>query len=131
MASLKTEDSVLKDAEEIFTELPFSFCYNNDDGIRVWLNGEADLVVKKKDGSFLLADYKSDGDDKCTEDSFVRHLLVSYTPQLAEYKRMIAEVFKADINKIESRLVSFFQKDESGEFFKVEKVRVRYTEVDS
>ena len=131
MASLKTEDSVLKDAEEIYTELPFSFCYNNGDGIRVWLNGEADLVVKKKDGSFLLVDYKSDGDDKCTEDSFVRHLLVSYTPQLAEYKRMIVEVFKADINKIESRLVSFSQKDESGEFFKVEKVRVRYTEVDS
>ena len=130
LQSLKTEDSVLKDAEEIYTELPFSFCYDNDEGAKTWLNGEADLVVKKKDGSFLLVDYKSDGDDKCTEANFVRHLLESYTPQLDEYKRMIVEVFKVDdINKIQSKLISFSQKDENGDFFKEKKVRVRCTEV--
>lgn len=130
LQSLKTEDSILKDAEEIYTELPFSFCYDNDDGIKTWLNGEADLVVKKKDGSILLVDYKSDGDDKCTEANFVHHLLESYTPQLDEYKRMIVEVFKVDdINKIQSKLISFSQKDENGDFFKEKKVRVRCTEV--
>ena len=130
LQSLKTNDSVLKDADEIYTELPFSFCYDNDEGIKTWLNGEADLVVKKKDGSFLLVDYKSDGDDECSEASFVHHLLESYTPQLDEYKRMIVEVFKVDdINKIQSKLISFSQKDENGDFFKEEKVRVRCTEV--
>ena len=130
LQSLKTNDSVLKDADEIYTELPFSFCYDNDEGIKTWLNGEADLVVKKKDGSFLLVDYKSDGDDECSEANFVHHLLASYTPQLEEYKRMIVEVFNVDdINKIQSKLISFSQKDESGDFFKEKNVRVRCTEL--
>lgn len=132
VANLESTDSILKDAEEIYTELPFSYSFvqRNDDGsdIPAWMNGEADLVIKKKDGSILLIDYKSDSDEMSHEDAFIEHLTVTYTPQIEEYKKALTRIFSGiTVESISSMLISFSQKDESGKFYSEPKIRMRFT----
>ncbi len=135
VANLESTDSILKDAKEIYTELPFSYSFvqRNDDGsdIPAWMNGEADLVIKKKDGSILLIDYKSDSDEMSHEDAFIEHLTVTYTPQIEEYKKALTRIFSGiTVESISSMLISFSQKDESGKFYSEPKIRMRFTPLD-
>ncbi len=119
-----------KDAEKIYTELPFSymitdvmndFDQNEDNSVEydsesadndakppVWMHGEADLVIKLKDGTCHIIDYKSDDDSKYPdEESFVQYLNQKYTPQVAEYKRAVSGILDIPKEKISVFLVSF------------------------
>lgn len=123
---------IKKNAETIYTELPFSYLKMPDvmlkDGntVPVWMHGEADLVVRLKDGTFFVLDYKSDSDeDYPDEDSFEERLRGKYSPQIKAYRDAVARVFKTDEGKIRAALVSFSKKN----LAKGEKLRVRVTEI--
>ena len=124
-------EHVIKGAKKIYAELPFSY-YDEDteDAPPIWMNGTADLIIEKDDGSYVLMDYKSDSDENTNEDDFVTHLIKSYTPQLIEYKKALIRMRGASPDRIRAVLISFSQMDETGNPYSVPKIRVRYTEVD-
>ncbi len=121
-------ESVLDKVETAYTELPFSYGMEND-GRTEWHNGSADLILKNKDGSFTLIDYKSDNDYLVPEDIMHISFKEKYEPQLDEYRNVIMKLFGADPDKIKTGIISFSQKDEAGNQLEGETVRIRYTPV--
>lgn len=122
------EGSVLQNAETAYTEFPFSYSVDNN-GRKEWHNGSADLILKNKDGSFTLIDYKSDNDYLVPEDIMHESLVEKYSPQLEEYRNVIMKLFGVSSDKIRTGIISFSQKDETGNLLAGEEVRVRYTKV--
>ena len=120
------EGSVLQNAVTAYTEFPFSYSVDND-GRKEWHNGSADLILKNKDGSFTLIDYKSDNDYLVSEEVMHRSFEEKYAPQLEEYRNVIMKLFGVSSDKIKTGIISFSQKDENGKQLSGDKVRVRYT----
>jgi ATP-dependent helicase/nuclease subunit A len=122
------KSDIKKRAEQIYTELPFSYLKKTDDenSPDIWMHGEADLVARLDDGSYYILDYKSDNDALYPdEDSFTERLRGKYSPQIDAYTEAVSRVFKIGPDKIGASLVSFSQKDlKDGE-----KLRVRVTDI--
>lgn len=125
--------------EEVYTELPFSYFAkgeNADDKEgnkeadrneqKIWWHGIADLVLKRKDGTVLIIDYKSDSDVAYPdEESFCERLRGKYSPQIDMYKQAVARSLGVSEDVISGMLVSFSQK----ELGKGEEIRVRVTKL--
>lgn len=114
------------DVEKAYTELPFSFFYDDQEEGDVWMHGTADLVLKMKSGEYLIIDYKSDIDESYPdEQSFENRLRGKYINQIAAYKKAVSRVFDISEEIIKAKIVSFSQKDLKNS----EKLRVRVTEI--
>ncbi|MCQ2498700.1 MAG: UvrD-helicase domain-containing protein [Lachnospiraceae bacterium] len=112
--------------EKTYTELPFSFFYEDAGEGNVWMHGTADLVLLMKDGSYRIIDYKSDVDEKyADEESFESRLRGKYAGQILAYKKSISTIMNTQENNITAKIVSFSQKDVA----KGEKLRVRVTDL--
>lgn len=122
----------IKNAQAVYTELPFSFYKKGsdntffDDELKqylekkkidinpatdVWINGSSDLVIRKSDGTWLIIDYKSDQKkDGLSEQDFNRQLHDDrYAGQLLLYRKALAEVedgLKAE--DIETKIVDLY-----------------------
>ena len=105
---------VMSDADEVWPEYTFSFYVNDEekdnftkelspflekkniseikDAI-IWINGQADLVVKKKDGSIMVYDHKSDAMNGMPLQNFEKNLEEKYKGQLVLYRYAIGKVF--------------------------------------
>ncbi len=102
---------ILKDAGEVYTELPFSFY---DDTMemkngpeKVWMNGTADLVIQEQNGSYVVYDYKSDRDVYLTEEEFEISLKEKYSGQLYMYRQAVSRLFNIPKENVKLRIVSF------------------------
>lgn len=128
------ESGKLMSADNVYTELPFSFFTKNDDTedldmtdktnkSDIWLNGEMDLLIHYTDGSMLLIDYKSDTDYFMDEATLETSLVERYKGQIVKYKESVSRLFDTAAENITAGIVSFTQKGiESG-------VNIRYTEI--
>jgi ATP-dependent exoDNAse (exonuclease V) beta subunit len=111
------EQDVFKNADAFYTELPFFYMTDSigtgeKKEIPYWMHGESDLVIKLKDGSFHVIDYKSDDDTKFKgEAEFVEYLNKKYTPQIVEYKRAVSSIFGVGEDKVSASLISFSYMD--------------------
>lgn len=109
-----------------YTELPFSFFYEDSTEGKVWMHGTADLVLLMKDNSYLIIDYKSDVDEKYPDEkSFEERIRGKYIGQIDAYKKSISNVMSTDASNIKAQIVSFSQKDVPNG----EKLRVRVTDM--
>lgn len=120
-----TMKEFLQDAEEVYTELPFSYyIYPEKEeqmllalkrhleahkievvpGRPIWVNGTADLVIRKKDGTVLIVDYKSDSLKNYQVKSFEWILEMRYEGQLLLYRYSMSKLFGVGPGKIEVRL---------------------------
>lgn len=135
-----------KDVEQVLTELPFSYYEDIDeavsgqvkraniylkekkklDDISVWMNGAADLIIVYKDRIEII-DYKSDNDYLIYEEDFHEYLKKKYAGQLDNYKYAMSKLFNMPEEKISMRIISFSQKDLSGNILPGHEVRVRET----
>ena len=113
--------------EEVYTELPFSY-FDTDEayGEKIWWHGIADLVLKRKDGTVLIIDYKSDSDAAYPdEQSFCERLKGKYSPQITMYKEAVSKSLGVNKDIIFGMLISFTQKEVPAG----EEIRVRTTMV--
>lgn len=116
------------DTEKLYTEYPFSFYTSKKkdpalvDAIakwlpeltakqELWVNGTADLVLRRKDGSIVIVDYKSDiKKADWTEEDFEKHLQ-KYDGQLKLYQYAMAKLFSVPVGKVETRLYPIARKE--------------------
>lgn len=107
----KRFSEILGNSAEIFTELSFSYFMGekesaemlaelskykedlNADGKSIWVNGVADLVVKGRDGSITVIDYKSDIDKQRDPEKFYEKLRARYEGQLTLYRYAMGKIF--------------------------------------
>ena len=74
---------------------------------QVWVNGTADLVVKQKDGTIKIYDYKSDARNGMPAEEFSTSLMKKYTGQLRLYHYAISRSFGTD--KISTELIHLYR----------------------
>lgn len=102
---------VLKNAKEVYTELPFSFydeALETPKGTeRVWMNGTADFVVQEQNGSYVVYDYKSDHDVNLTEKGFENALREKYSGQLHMYRIAVSRLFNVPKGNVKLQIISF------------------------
>ena len=72
----------------------------------IWINGQADLVVKKKDGSIKIYDYKSDAMNGKPEAEYEKALNKKYEGQLALYQYALSKAFGVD--KVDTELIHLY-----------------------
>lgn len=119
---------ILADAVEVHTEYPFSF-YVPDEEVSdfmddfnkyckaasdpfeitsetIWVNGIADLVVKHKDGSVTVYDYKSDSRNGKPDNEFKKALMKKYEGQLSLYRYAIGKAF--DESEVDSKILDLY-----------------------
>ncbi len=132
-----------KDAEKIYTELPFSYLEEGkgqpgagdsmaegagglsapaEPYAPVWMHGEADLVIRSRKGEYTIVDYKSDDDANYpTEEAFLERLRGKYAPQIAAYQKAVRRVFGLNPDaEIRMLIVSFSRKQvETGKTLRV------------
>lgn len=123
------ENGLLSNLDSIYTELPFSYFDSIENNQCVFMKGNADLIVKKKDGSVLLFDYKSDNDYLIPERKIGDVFLEKYGPQLAVYRKTITKLMGAEQEQIKVYIISFSQKDTNGKVYTDKTVRLRCTEI--
>lgn len=99
-------EKMFRTAREVYTEMPFSY-YKEDEGIPVWMNGTADLIVQKEDGSYRILDYKSDYAPYLSETDFEISLKERYENQLLEYRYAVSRLFSVEEDQIELGVLSF------------------------
>jgi len=109
---------VMEEAEEVYPEYSFSFFVEPSgrdvflksfgkylaaaktpvliEGEDIWVNGQADLVVKRKDGSIRVYDYKSDAPNGKPLEVFEADLEKKYAGQMALYRYAIGKAFGVD-----------------------------------
>ncbi len=117
-----------KQAETFYTELPFSYLKEGKEpqDPPVWMHGEADLVIKLKDETFFIIDYKSDNDAGYSDEAaFTDGLKWKYSPQIAAYREAVSRVFGVSADCIGAALLSFSQKETAPG----ERLRLRVTEI--
>jgi len=115
-----------ENVEKAYTELPFSYFYDDTTEGNVWMHGTADLVLKMKSGEYLIIDYKSDIDESYPDEkSFEDRLRGKYVKQIEAYRNAVSRVLNVSEDIIKARIISFSQKD----LAEKEKLRVRVTEV--
>lgn len=120
---------VMKDAEEIYPEYAFSFYVADEERAdfvsrfsgflenakekteigseTIWVNGKADLVVRKKDGSIKVYDYKSDAMNGKPADEFVAAMKKKYEGQLALYEYAIGKAF--EVSNVDTELIDLYR----------------------
>ncbi len=120
---------VMKDAEEIYPEYAFSFYVADEERAdfvsrfsgflenakekteigseTIWVNGKADLVVKKKDGSIKVYDYKSDAMNGKPADEFAAAMKKKYEGQLALYEYAIGKAF--EVSNVDTELIDLYR----------------------
>ncbi|MBP0964097.1 MAG: UvrD-helicase domain-containing protein [Oscillospiraceae bacterium] len=118
----KSFTEILRDSAEIFTELPFSYFIGaeeaaemleelskykqnlNVSGKKIWVNGVSDLVVKGKDGSITVIDYKSDIDKQRKPEKFYDRLKARYEGQLTLYRYAMGKIFGVSPDSVKTLL---------------------------
>lgn len=120
------ENRIMEGVKAVHTELPFSY-FTKEDSRDIWMNGTADLILEYEDGRVRLIDYKSDNDYLIDEASMEKSFVEIYKPQLDEYKKIIVRMLHVPMEKIETAVVSFSQKDKKGNLLSGNEIRVRYT----
>lgn len=138
---------LLEGVERFYTEYAFQFCENEDRGEvdlkqllntyrkdidpcienTIYMNGVADLILLREDGTLELYDYKSDNDFQYSEDRFVQKLEKSYRGQLEHYRCALSKLFNIEPHSIHLYLISFSQKDEEGNL--LSNIRTRVTPI--
>ena len=122
-------EAIFENAEEIYPEYSFSFYVPEEERelfiaefghylekakveIRdgsgpIWVNGQADLVVKQKDGTVKVYDYKSDAMNGKPKDLFEKALEEKYEGQLALYRYAIGKAF--GVENVETELIHLYR----------------------
>lgn len=122
------EENLSAEITELYTEMPFTYIYDDGDKNKpvVWRHGTADLVLRLRDGNFLVIDYKSDNDENyIDEEAFVNRLQGKYAGQINRYKEAVSKAFDVEESAVKACLVSFSLRNvTSGD-----QIRVRVTEV--
>ena len=121
--------SVLADAEEVYPEYTFSFYVEgeelaafvsvfreyfrsydiemNDNLQRIWINGTSDLVVRKKDGTVCVYDYKSDARSGMPLAAFEESAARKYEGQLRLYRYAVGRTFGTD--SVQTELIHMYR----------------------
>ncbi len=73
----------------------------------IWVNGQADLVVKKKDGSIKVYDYKSDAMNGKPMAEFEASMDKKYAGQLALYRYAVGKAF--EVNDVQTELIHLYR----------------------
>ena len=94
----------LKDFDRYFKAIKDMKKIGNED---LWINGQADLVVKKKDGTIKVYDYKSDAMNGKSLADFEEALARKYEGQLELYKYAIGKAF--GVNSVETELIHLYR----------------------
>lgn len=122
-------EPIAQQADEIYPEYEFSFYVSEeekdsfiqnfgaylkeaDETIelnqdRIWVNGQADLVVKNKDGSIKVYDYKSDAMNGKPYEQYQERLNQKYSGQLALYRYAIAKAF--GVQEVSTELIHLYR----------------------
>jgi len=79
------------------------------DGQSIWINGKSDLVIKKKDGSVKVYDYKSDAKNGMQDIVFESNLNIKYEGQLELYKLAIGKAFGVDPSDVQTELIHLYR----------------------
>ena len=120
---------IMADAEEIYPEYTFSFFVEDSERAAfitdfgtflkrakdaiiigdepIWVNGQADLVVKNKDGSVKVYDYKSDAMNGKAATAFVKSIQNKYEGQLALYTYAIGKSF--GVSDVQTELIDLYR----------------------
>ena len=120
---------IMTDAVEIYPEYTFSFFVEDSeraafiadfgaflkrakDGIvigdeSIWVNGQADLVVRKKDGSIKVYDYKSDAMNGKAAPAFAKSVQNKYEGQFALYRYAIGKSF--GVSDVQTELIDLYR----------------------
>ncbi len=99
---------IFSTAKKIFTELSFaapidpSIVDEKYRGKNAIVNGFIDLLIQKKDGNFIIIDYKT---DILSEEDSKELFKIRYTKQLQVYKKVLEEVLKEKDVKVDRLLV--------------------------
>ena len=125
----KVVTPIMDDAEDIYPEYTFSFYVDdterkefldkfepffkdskgeisvNDEAL--WVNGQADLVVKKKDGNIKVYDYKSDAMNGKPQVDFEASMDRKYEGQLALYRYAIGKAF--GVADVQTELIHLYR----------------------
>ena len=120
-----TLEALLSDAAEVYTELPFSYYvypeqeetllaasqpylrqHKMEDAIgkTIWVNGTADLIIRKKDGTVHIVDYKSDSKKNLTVEALEEVLKRRYEGQMLLYRHSMSRIFGVNPADISVRL---------------------------
>lgn len=122
-------EPIFESAEEFYPEYTFSFFVPENEKAKfmtelgcflgkerediesgsgtIWVNGTADLVVKQKDGTVKVYDYKSDAMNGKPMDLFEKALAEKYEGQLALYRYAVGKAFGTE--KTESELIHLYR----------------------
>ena len=103
------EDEVyefLQEVEPYFNDLPHPIPTNAK---MYWVNGTSDLVVKEKDGTIKIYDFKSDMRNGMGVEEFRERLKEKYKGQLALYRYAIRKTFGVKDNQIETELKDLYE----------------------
>ena len=125
----KVVKPIMDAADEVYPEYTFSFYVPEDErgtflkdfgryfnlakneikvaSDRIWINGQADLVVKQKDGTIKVYDYKSDAMNGKPMAAFERSLAYKYEGQLALYTYAIGKAF--GVKNVQTELVHLYR----------------------
>ena len=115
----------IRQAPEVYTEFPFSFFTSgkedsemfaalrgkvsagkaekllpSDPRQRVWINGKADLVIIRPDGTVRILDYKSDINNGLSGSDFADIINRRYGGQMELYRYVCAKLFNTPVEKI-------------------------------
>ncbi len=125
----KVVTTIMDNAEEIYPEYTFSFYVNDTErkdfldrfepffkdskgeisvsNETIWVNGQADLVVKQKDGTIKVYDYKSDAMNGKPQVDFEASMDKKYAGQLALYKYAIGKAF--GVAEVQTELIHLYR----------------------
>ncbi len=129
------EQKLLEGVRHIYTELPFSYYEEKeqpeegDDVGKIFMKGNADLIIRYNDDRVFLIDYKSDVDYLVPEDRITDVFEEKYAPQLRTYRHMIEKLMGIPADRIKLGIVSFTQKDERGQLYPDRTVRIRFSTI--
>lgn len=120
---------IMDSAEEVYPEYSFSFYVSKEEregfldtfatyfkeakepieigGQEILVNGQADLVVKHKDGTIKVYDYKSDSRNGKALKEFEESLEKKYAGQLALYQYAIGKAF--GVEKVDTELIHLYR----------------------
>ena len=120
---------IMDSTEEIYPEYTFSFYLNDSEKARflsefdtyincaenaievssgpIWVNGQADLVVKQKDGKIKVYDFKSDAMNGKPLTAFEKSLEFKYKGQLSLYRYAIGKAFC--VTDIDAELIHLYK----------------------
>ena len=123
-------NTLLSNAKEIHTELPFSYYVSLQDSAElfrdikvhleknkisieenqpVWINGTADLVVIDNNNCVHIIDFKSDTNYEETIEDFETVLYEKYKGQLLLYKYAMSRIFEVELEKISTELYHLYK----------------------